>query len=152
MTLPRPLSDWKLWLLGAIAGLLMVAAMAPAKAAACTSTASVKAGDGSFACITNGGFGPVLDWCDHDNDGHRVYARFSDTGTGWYGWNSTVNLLGDPRGYDPNGASSGCGHLGRANGGSWHAWTVCVQYEGCAGWVPYDPTVNGTPTRLTRGF
>jgi hypothetical protein len=150
----RPLNDWRLWLLAAIAGLLVAAAMAaiaPAKADACTSRISTKAGDGSIACISNGGFGAVLDWCDRDNDGHRVFARFSDTSTGWYGWTSTVQVLGDPRGYDPNGAASGCGHLGRLNG-SWHAWTVCVQYEGCARWVPYDPTVPGPPTRVTRGL
>jgi hypothetical protein len=151
MSVPRPLSDWKLWLLGTLAGLLLVAAMAPAKAAACTSKISTKAGDGSIACVTSDRFGQTLDWCDHDNDGHKVFARFSSSGTGWYGWTSTVQVLGDPKGYDPNGASAGCGHLPLLSGNVFHAWTVCVQVEGCAKWVPYDPTLP-PPVRLTRGF
>jgi hypothetical protein len=128
-----------------------MAALAPANAAACSSTPSVKSGDGSLACVSNTAFGPVLDWCDRDNDGHKVYARYADSVTGWYGWTTTVNTLGDPGGYDPNGASSGCGHLGRLHGGVWHAWAVCVQTEGCGGWVPYNPTLP-PPVRLTRGF
>jgi hypothetical protein len=149
MSLPRPLSDWKLWLLGAVAGLLVVAAMAPAKAAACNSPIATKAGDGSIACISNGGFGQVLDWCDRDADNHKVYARFSDsawTGRGY--WNTTVRVLGESGGYDPNGASSGCGHLGHLGNATWYAWAVCVQYEGCSGWAMNYPPAPTIPVRL----
>ena len=147
MILPRPLSDWKVWLLGAVAGLLVVAALAPAKAAACTSTPSVKQGDGSIACWTRDGFGLHLDWCDRDADGHYVYARVSDSVFSRLGhYFTTVEILGDPGGYDRNGSASGCGHLGYLNG-QIYAWAVCVQYEGCGPWKG-TLSAPGTPARL----
>jgi hypothetical protein len=149
MAAPGRLSDWKLWLLGALAGLLLVAAMAPAKAAACNSPIATKAGDGSITCVTDTSVGQSLTWCDRDADNHKVYARFSDSFTGSARWNTTVRVFGDA-GYDPNGSSSGCGiysHLQR--GQRFYAWAVCVQYEGCSGWAHWPsypvPTI---PARL----
>ncbi len=142
MSVPAQFSDPKLWLLGVVAGLLLVAAMAPAKAAACSSPIATKAGDGSIACITNTSTGQRLDFCDHDADTHKVYARFSDSFTDSRHWTTTVALFGD-KGYDPNGARSGCGtygHLGR--GTLFYAWAVCVQYEGCSAWQSWHLPVG----------
>ena len=137
--------DWKLWLLGALAALLTSAALAaisPAKAAACDSIKAVKKGDGSFACVHGSASSQYLDYCDHDNDGHLVYARFKDRNTG-SGYLTTVQVLGSIFGYDRNGAASGCGNM------LWStridAVAVCVQAEGCSPFVYF-----GVPARVPR--
>ena len=149
MSVQERFSDYRLWLLGAVAGLLLIAALAPAKASACNSPIATKAGDGSIACVNDNAVGQSLTWCDRDNDGHKVYARFSDSFTGSRYYTTTVAVFGNG-GYDPNGASSGCGiysHLQR--GQRFYAWAVCVQYEGCSGWARWPsypvPTI---PARL----
>jgi hypothetical protein len=149
MSVPTRLNAWKLWLLGAVGGLLLVAAMAPAKAAACTSPIATKAGDGSIACVVNTSVNQELTYCDRDNDGHKVYARVSDSVTGSHRYTTTVLLFGD-KGYDPNGASSGCGVYGHLGTGTYFfAWAVCVQTEGCSGWAHWPPyTGPFVPARL----
>ena len=144
MSIPERLNDYRLWLLGAVAGLLLIAAMAPPNAAACNSPLAKRASDPSFACITTrAGTGPSLDFCDRDADNHYVYARFVDSHfTGPNRWASTANLFGFPRGYDGNGSASGCGHLGLLSG-KFYAWMVCIQVEGCSGWAYYPPPPPG---------
>ncbi len=62
-------------------------------------------------------------------------------------WNTTVRVLGDPQGYDPNGSNSGCGHLGHLGNARWYAWAVCVQYEGCSPWAMFSPPAPTIPAR-----
>ena len=153
-TCERYLASWQLWLMGGLAALLfavMMAAIAPAKAAACDSPIATKAGDGSIACVVNTNVNQELTYCDRDADGHKVYARVSDSLTGSTRYTTTVALFGE-QGYDPNGASSGCGVYGHLGSGFFHAWAVCVQTEGCSGWAMWSPPAPTTPVRALRLF
>lgn len=61
--------------------------------------------------------------CDNDRDGHGVRGEFRRS-------DGTTAQVGDG-----NGAEAGCGHTATPSGVSFTAVRVCVDREGCSGWV-----------------
>jgi hypothetical protein len=100
-----------------VATLAGTAGLGPTSPAVAHSTCT--AYGANVACV--GRAHHIIFWCDHETDGHRVFAQY-------YIDRSTVATTG----VDANGSGSGCGHQSDVRGIV--RFRVCEIGSGCSAW------------------